>query len=420
MIPLPEGLGGERDGVETELGLIAEYGGLTRPQKTAIWASYLGWTLDAFDFFLLVFMIKAIGDEFGASTEQVAEALFLTLAARPVGALVFGWLGDRFGRRPVLMLVIGLFSVMSFLSGLAASLPQLLLIRACFGFAMGGEWGLGASLVMETIPARLRGPVSGLLQSGYPTGYLIASLVYFLFFDAIGWRAMFFIGLAPALFVLFIRSKVEESPTFAARKHEPRTAVLKVLAQHWKLSLYLIVLMTGMNFLSHGTGDLYPTFLQKQRGLDTHMTGLLAIVLNVGSIIGAIGFGQIAERVGRRRNLALAAALVVPVIPLWAYSTTVLPLACGAFLMGLAVQGAWGNIPAYLNELSPPAIRAMFPGLVYQLGNLIASRVSPFQAGIAAARGGDYAYALAAVTLCTALGIIAWIWFGPERREEFE
>ena len=201
------------------MGVIGEYRELTRPQKTAIWASYLGWMLDAFDFFLLVFMIKAIGEEFGASVEQVSEALFLTLAARPLGALVFGWLGDRFGRRPVLMLVIALFSAMSGLSGLAQSLPQLLLIRACFGFAMGGEWGLGASLVMETIPAKLRGPVSGLLQSGYPTGYLIASLVYYLFFDAIGWRAMFFIGVLPALFVLFIRLRVEESPKFVARQH---------------------------------------------------------------------------------------------------------------------------------------------------------------------------------------------------------
>ena len=402
------------------MGLLAGHSGLTRPQKTAIWASYLGWTLDAFDYFLMVFMLKAIGEEFHAGIEQVSEALFLTLAARPVGALVFGWLGDRFGRRPVLMVVILLFSLFSGLSGLAGSLPQLLFIRACFGFAMGGEWGLGASLVMETIPARLRGPVSGLLQAGYPTGYFVASLVYYLFFDAIGWRAMFFIGILPALFVLFIRSKVEESPTFEARRGQAHPGVLPVLAQHWKLVLYLVVLMTAMNFLSHGTQDLYPTFLQKQRGFDTHTTGLLAIVLNAGSIVGSLAMGFLAERIGRRRNLALGCLLVLPVIPLWVYSGALLPLALGAFLMGVAVQGAWGNIPAYLNELSPPAVRAMFPGLVYQLGNLIASRVSPIQAGIAEGRGGDYAYALAVVTAVTAAVLIAWIWFGPERREELD
>jgi SHS family lactate transporter-like MFS transporter len=402
------------------MGLLAGFRELTRPQKTAIWASYFGWTLDAFDYFLMVFMLKAIGEEFGASIEQVSGALFLTLAARPFGALVFGWLGDRFGRRPVLMVVILLFSVFSGLSGLAASLPQLLLIRACFGFAMGGEWGLGASLVMETIPARARGFISGLLQAGYPTGYFLASLVYYLFFDAIGWRAMFFIGIAPALFVLFIRMRVEESPTFEARRGQRHPGVLRVLAEHWKLVLYLVVLMTAMNFLSHGTQDLYPTFLQKQRGFDTHTTGMLAIVLNVGSIVGSLGFGYIAERVGRRRNLAIGCALALPVIPLWVYAGSLLPLAAGAFLMGVAVQGAWGNIPAYLNELSPPAVRAMFPGLVYQLGNLIASRVSPLQAGIAESRGGDYAYALAVVTAITALVVMVWLWFGPERRGELE
>jgi SHS family lactate transporter-like MFS transporter len=402
------------------MGLLAGFRELTRPQKTAIWASYLGWTLDAFDYFLMVFMLKAIGEEFGASIEQVSGALFLTLAARPFGALVFGWLGDRFGRRPVLMVVILLFSVFSGLSGLATSLPQLLLIRACFGFAMGGEWGLGASLVMETIPARARGFISGLLQAGYPTGYFLASLVYYLFFDAIGWRAMFFIGIAPALFVLFIRMRVEESPTFEARRGQRHPGVLRVLAKHWKLVLYLVVLMTAMNFLSHGTQDLYPTFLQKQRGFDTHTTGMLAIVLNVGSIVGSLGFGYIAERVGRRRNLAIGCALALPVIPLWVYAGSLLPLAAGAFLMGVAVQGAWGNIPAYLNELSPPAVRAMFPGLVYQLGNLIASRVSPLQAGIAESRGGDYAYALAVVTAITALVVMVWLWFGPERRGELE
>jgi SHS family lactate transporter-like MFS transporter len=402
------------------MDVLGGYNGLTRPQKTAIWASYLGWTLDAFDYFLMVFMLKAIGEEFGASIEQVSEALFLTLAARPFGALVFGWLGDRFGRRPVLMVVIALFSAFSGLSGLAGSLPQLLLIRACFGFAMGGEWGLGASLVMETIPVRARGLVSGLLQAGYPTGYFLASLVYYLLFDAIGWRAMFFIGIAPALFVLFIRAKVEESPTFKARQGQRHPGALRVLGQHWKLVLYLVVLMTAMNFFSHGTQDLYPTFLQKQRGFDTHTTGMLAIVLNAGSIVGSLGLGLLAERIGRRRNIALGCALALPVIPLWVYSTSLVPLALGAFLMGVAVQGAWGNIPAYLNELSPPAVRAMFPGLVYQLGNLIASRVSPLQAGIAERRGDDYAYALAVVTAVTAVVLIAWIWFGPERREELE
>jgi SHS family lactate transporter-like MFS transporter len=273
---------------------------------------------------------------------------------------------------------------------------------------------------METIPARSRGIVSGLLQAGYSTGYLLASLVYYLFFDAIGWRAMFFIGIVPALFVLFIRAHVEESPTFTARLREAKPNVFAVLGQHWKLALYLIVLMTGMNFLSHGTQDLYPTFLQTQRGFDTHTTGTLVMILNVGSIVGSLGFGALSQRWGRPRTLALAAFIVLPVIPLWAYGGTLAALGAGAFLIGLSVQGAWANIPAYLNELSPPAVRAMFPGLVYQLGNLIASRVSPIQAGIAAVHGGNYSYALAVVTAATAVVLIGWIWFGPERSQELE
>ena len=231
---------------------------------------------------------------------------------------------------------------------------------------------------------------------------------------------MFFIVIVPALFVLFVRAHVEESPTFTARLRQARPNVFAVLAQHWKLALYLIVLMTGMNFLSHGTQDLYPTFLQTQHGFDTHTTGTLVMILNVGSIVGSLGFGALSERLGRRRTLALAALIVLPVIPLWAYGGSLMPLGAGAFLIGLSVQGAWATIPAYLNELSPGAVRAMFPGLVYQLGNLIASRVSPIQAGIAAGRAGDYAYALAVVTAATAVVLIAWTWFGPERREELE
>ena len=285
---------------------------------------------------------------------------------------------------------------------------------------MGGEWGLGASLVMETIPTRLRGPVSGLLQAGYSTGFLLASLAYYLLFDAIGWRAMFFLGLVPALFVFYVRTNVDESPKFVARQAGPRTSALAALAQNWKLALYLVVLMTAMNFFSHGSHDLYPTFLQKQRGFDTHTTGMLAIVFNVGAINGSLSFGQLSERLGRRRTIALAAALTIPVVPLWVYSQGLLPLGIGAFLLGLLVQGAWANIPAYLNEMSPPAVRAMFPGLVYQLGNLFASGVSPFQADVAAGRGGDFAFALAAVTIVTAVVLIGWTWFGPERSGELE
>jgi len=387
---------------------------LTRAQKTAIWAGYLGWTLDAFDFFLLVFSMKAISEAFGTDIKAVSEALFLTLAARPLGALVFGWLADRIGRKPVLMVVVLLFSVMSALSGLAQSLGQLLVIRAVFGFAMGGEWGIGASLVMETIPKRLRGIVSGVLQSGYPSGYLLASLTYALLYDHIGWRGMFFVGLLPALLVFVIRMHVEESPVFEAQKKQVRQPVLPMLAKHWKLALYLIVLMTAFNFLSHGAQDLYPTFLQKQHGFDARTTGTLAVIMNIGSLFGALTFGPLSQRFGRRKAIIGAAALVLPIIPLWTGSQTVVLLALGGFLVQFAIQGAWGVVPAYLNELSPPAVRAMFPGLVYQLGNLLASRCGPIQAQIAESHGDNYGLALAVVVGITAAVLVVWTALGPD------
>jgi SHS family lactate transporter-like MFS transporter len=400
--------------------LPAELGSLTGPQKTAIWAGYLGWTLDAFDFFLLVFMLKSISEAFGADIKSVSEALFLTLAARPVGALVFGALAEKFGRRPVLMLVVLLFSIFSALSGLAQTLGQLLLIRALFGFAMGGEWGIGASLVMETIPPKVRGVVSGLLQAGYPSGYLLASLVFYLLFDHLGWRAMFFVGLAPALLVFFIRLRVEESPLFLAHRAKPVEHPLRAIASNWKLALYLVVLMTAFNFFSHGTQDLYPTFLQKQHGFGTQVTGALTAVMNVGALVGALFFGTWSQVIGRRRAIMVAAALALPIIPLWAYSSGLVALAAGGFLIQVAVQGAWAMVPAYLNELSPPAVRAMFPGFVYQLGNLIASRNGVIQAGIAESHGDNYSLALALVAGITAVVLVAWIALGPEPREHFE
>ena len=398
------------------MSLIADIKSLEPSQRNAIWASYLGWTLDAFDFFLMVFMLTAISKEFGTDVKAVAQGVFLTLAARPLGAFIFGWLGERFGRRPVLMADIIFFSLFEFASGFAPTLTSLLVLRFLFGVGMGGEWGLGASLVMETIPPKLRGPVSGLLQSGYPSGYFVASLVYFLLFDAIGWRGMFMVGVAPALLVLLIRMHVKESPVFEARRGKPHVNPVTELFRHWKIALYLVVLMTAFNFFSHGTQDLYSTFLQKQHHFDTHTTGILAAVMNVGAIVGGISFGIWSEKIGRKRAIIVASLLALPVIPLFAYSTTPVLLGIGGFLMQVALQGAWGIVPVHLNELSPPFARSLFPGFAYQLGNLIASKNAPIQAGIAEARGDDYGFALALVCGIAAVVIAIWTALGPERK----
>ena len=398
------------------MSLIADLKSLEPSQRSAIWASYLGWTLDAFDFFLMVFMLSAIAKEFGTDVKAVAEGVFLTLAARPLGAFVFGWLAEHFGRRPVLMADIIFFSVFELASGFAPTLTSLLVLRFLFGVGMGGEWGLGASLVMESIPAKLRGPVSGLLQSGYPSGYFVASLVYFLLFDTIGWRGMFMVGVAPAFLVLLIRINVKESPVFEARRGKPRVNPVMELVRNWKIALYLVVLMTAFNFFSHGTQDLYPTFLQKQHHFDTHTVGILAAVMNVGAIVGGISFGIWSEKIGRKRAIIVASLLALPVIPLFAFGTTPLLLGLGAFLIQIAVQGAWGIVPVHLNELSPPLARSLFPGFAYQLGNLIASKNAPIQAGIAEARGDNYAFALALVCGITAIVIAIWTSLGPERK----
>ena len=399
------------------MSVTASFKSLSKSQKSAILASYLGWTLDAFDFFVMVFMLKAIANQFGSDIKTVGIAVTLTLAARPFGALLFGFLADRFGRRPVLMLDISLFSILEFASAFAPTLATLFVLRTLFGFAMGGEWGIGASLVMESVPAKLRGPVSGVLQSGYPSGYLLASLVYYLLFDAIGWRGMFMVGIVPALLVLLIRMNVHESPAFEARRAGPQVNAFSELIRHWKVVLYLIVLMTAFNFFSHGTQDIYPTFLQVQHHFDTHLTGTLAIVMNFGAIAGGIAFGIWSQKIGRRRAIMFASLLALPMIPMWAFAATPLVLGIGAFLVQVAVQGAWGVVPVHLNELSPPGVRGMFPGFAYQAGNLIASINLPMQAAIAKTHGEDYALALALVCGLMAMFIAAWTAFGPERLE---
>lgn len=272
------------------------------------------------------------------------------------------------------MVNILLYSALEFASGFAPTLTVLIILRALYGIPVGGEWGVGASLTMETIPPKTRGLVSGLLQAGYPAGYLLASLAFFLLFPLVGWRGMFMIGALPALVVFYIRSHIEESPVSLAHRQKPdRSALWRTLRRHVGLVVYTVLLMTAFNFFSHGTQDLYPTFLEVQRKFSTTTVGTIAVVHNVGAILGGITFGLLSERIGRRRAIVLASLLAIPVIPLWVYSSGPLLLALGAFLMQFAVQGAWGVIPAHLNELSPDGIRGTFPGFTYQLGNLLAS-----------------------------------------------
>jgi SHS family lactate transporter-like MFS transporter len=379
-------------------------------------ASFLGWSLDAFDFFLLVFVLKDIAAEFHTDISNVTLAILLTLAMRPIGAFIFGRAADRWGRRPTLMVDILLYSAIEFASGFSPNLTVLIILRALYGVAMGGEWGVGASLTMETIPPHARGFVSGLLQSGYPAGYFMASIVYGVLFPYIGWRGMFMVGVIPALLVLYIRRSVPESPSWSKQAAVERGSTMAVLKSHWRLAIYAVVLMTAFNFFSHGTQDIYPTFLQEQHKLTPHVVSIIAVVYNIGAICGGILFGSLSERFGRRRCIIIAALLTLPVIPLWAFSDSPVMLALGAFLVQFTVQGAWGIVPVHLNELSPPTARGTFPGFVYQLGNLLASVNATLQAGIAAHFGGNYGLALALVAGTVAIVIAGLTAAGTEAK----
>jgi MFS transporter, SHS family, lactate transporter len=388
----------------------------TREQRNVTIAAYLGWTLDAFDFFLMVFILKDIAAEFNTKIPAVAFAITLTLAMRPLGALIFGRLADKFGRRPTLMVNIACYSLIELLSGFSPNLTTLIVLRALFGIAMGGEWGVGSALTMETVPTHARGFVSGLLQAGYPSGYLLASIVFGVLYQYIGWRGMFFVGVVPALLVLYVRSSVRESPAWTALEKKTRPGLLETLRRNWTLSLYSIILMTAFNFFSHGTQDLYPTFLREQHHFEPHTVSLITIALNIGAIIGGLTFGSLSEKIGRRRAICIGALIALPVLPLWAFSTTPVLLAIGAFLMQISVQGAWGVIPVHLNEISPDEIRATFPGLVYQLGNLLASVNATLQSGFAEANNKNYGLAMAVVAGTVAVVIAVLILFSRERR----
>ncbi|MFP5230887.1 MAG: MFS transporter [Acidobacteriota bacterium] len=376
---------------------------LTSRQRHAFAACFLGWSLDAFDFFILVFCISAVAADFRVARTDVAAALSITLMLRPVGAFLFGIMADRFGRRPTLMFNIASYSLLELACAFAGSMHTLFILRALFGIAMGGEWGVGAALAFETLPKENRGFFSGLLQEGYAVGYLVAAAAYALLFPwfshftwhghPFGWRGMFLVGAAPALLVFYIGGKVEESPTWKERGHlEERTipamGLRKGLLQYAGTFLFLVLLMTGFNAFSHGTQDLYPTFLQKEHGFSAQLTGGIAILYNIGALAGGMLFGSFSEKVGRKKAIILAALLALPVIPLYALSHSVVMLAAGAFVMQFMVQGAWGVVPAWLSELSPGPVRATFPGLAYQLGNFIASWNAVIQTRAAERFGG--------------------------------
>lgn len=411
------------------MSIVKELRALTRTQRSTFFACFLGWTLDAFDFFLLTVCLKAIAADFHVGIKQVAEALFWTLAMRPVGAFLFGAMAEKWGRRPTLMINIICFSVFELGSAFAPTLASFMVLRALFGVAMGGEWGVGAALAFETLPAKGRGFFSGVLQEGYVCGNLLSAAVFGLLFSHLhgtgmltGWRVMFMIGAAPALLAFYLRFKVEESPAWLAAQAEKKGKVAApfewgLVRKYLPTFLYLVVLMTAFTSFSHGTQDLYPTFLQKDKGFPSGTTGLVIVIGSLGALTGGILFGTLSERFGRKKAIVIAALLALPMIPLWAFSHGAIAMAAGGFLMQLAVQGAWGVIPAHLNELSPGPVRAVFPGLAYQLGNLLSSKNGPFQEALSTRfAGGMLGPVLAGTVVVVSIVVAALTAAGPEAK----
>ena len=396
---------------------IALLRSLTPAQRTAFLAAYLGWTLDAFDYFVVVFVMKDIAHDFHTTKTSVAFALLLTLACRPIGAAIFGIAGDRWGRRVPLMVSVSLYSVLELLSGFAPNLTSFLILRALFGVAMGGEWGLGASLALESAPRAARGLLSGILQQGYPVGYLLGAVLYRFVVPGLGWRWMFFIGVLPALLSLFIRRHVQESPVWQKGQSEQTPMrIVQVIRQSAGMFFFLVLLMTAFNFMSHGTQDNYPTFLQIQRHFGPNTVSNIAIIYNIGAILGGILVGTLSERIGRRRAIVISALLALTVVPLWVSGTTPATLALGAFLMQFFVQGAWGDVPAHLSELSPNQLRSTFTGFAYQLGNLFASYNSVLQTSMAERNHNDYASAMKLVVSIVLIAVAVIAGAGPEAR----
>ena len=375
-------------------------------------AGFLGWTLDAFDFFVIVFLYDTLSHQFGVTKKAIVFTTTATLALRPVGAFIFGLLADRYGRRIPLMANVIYFSIIELLCGFAPNYTVFLILRALFGIGMGGEWGVGASLAMEAAPTRWRGILSGILQSGYSIGYLLAAMAARFVLPAWGWRPMFWLGALPALLALYIRTKVPESEAWQHHRAGSMGDVLRVVALNYKRFLYLVVLMVFMMFLSHGTQDLYPDFLKEIHKVAPSSVANIAMIYNVGAVIGAIIFGSLSQSLGRRKGMMAALALCLLVMPFWAFGGSVPVLIVATVFMQMGVQGAWGVIPVHLNELAADAARGLMPGMAYQLGILFAAPTNTIEYALRERFG--YQWALAGFEMVTIVALVLLLWRGAE------
>ena len=384
-----------------------------RNARKAVATGFLGWAIDAFDFFVLVFCVSAIAKDFGRSIPDVALTITASLMTRPIGAFIFGLLADRYGRKPILIANITFYTLMEILSGFAPTYSAFFAMRLLYGVGMGGNWGVGASLALESVPVKWRGFASGLLQEGYAVGNGLAAIAYFTIFPIFGWRAMFFIGAIPALLTILLCLSVDESRAWKESRTDA-ASYRAILFSNWKLFLQLCVIMSAMNFIAHGTQDMYPTFLQRQRGFSPQDTSMMTLIGVIGAVIGGVSLGHFSNVWGRRRTVVTVTLCGLLVIPLWILAPNKPLLILGGFLMQFVVQGAWGAIPAHINELSPPQVRGFFPGFAYQIGTLVSSSSAYIEARIA--EKFSYSTAMGLMAAIVLLAAAITVGLGPEKR----
>jgi SHS family lactate transporter-like MFS transporter len=394
---------------------------ITPEARRAVTAAFLGWTMDAFDYFIVVLVYADIAADFGVSLTRMAFLTTATLLMRPIGAAIFGLWADKVGRKKVLIIDVSFYSVVGFACAFAPNFTILLVLRLLYGIGMGGEWGLGASLAMEKVPPKRRGLVSGILQQGYAVGYLFAAVVYLLIsnYTDWGWRGLFAFSIVPAMLSLFLRTRVKESEVWQetrANADRSKTTLRQILARPRVLRrfVYLVVLMTAFNWMSHGTQDIYPTFMKEGLGFSPNTALYIAILYNVGAILGGTIMGALSERIGRRAVVIICAVAGLPILPIFAASHTIGLICLGSFLMQFVVQGAWGVIPAHLNELSPAEIRGFYPGVTYQLGNCLAAFNLPIQERLAGSHSYAFAISTTMVVVFIAVAVLAAV--GKEAR----
>jgi SHS family lactate transporter-like MFS transporter len=394
--------------------------GPARGWQLAVASGILGWTLDAFDFFIVIFLFDALSARFHVSKVEVVYTLTLTLAMRPVGAFLFGAVADRFGRKWPLVLCVLYFSAMTVLSGLSVNFAMFAVMRALYGLGMGGYWGIGASYAMESAPIPLRGFLSGLLQAGYPMGYLVAALAMQVVAPHLGWRSPFFLGVPVAVLIAFLAWLAPESEAWQTQRVTSMKIIIRSLWSHTRIFFYLLALMSAMLCLSHGTQDLYPDFLKSTPALAEHtVAGMkllygMPVLYSGAGIVGALLFGFASEKIGRRYSILLALGLCLIAIPGWAFGATVLVLTLWSCAMQAGVQGAWGVIPAHINELSPASVRGLFPGFVYQLGFVAASPATMIELKLKDTFG--YSWALTVFEAAVIIALLVLVFLGPEAR----